>query len=81
MQKVKDNVELKDDYVNKQHKALDVRHTAFTKRFDEYFENVTKDRKRIEKRMLGAESKLEELDYKQDKMDERVKDTCAKAIK
>ena len=43
------NLEMKDEFVRKSHAMLEQKHEYFVKKFDEFFETITKDRKRIEK--------------------------------
>ena len=43
------NLEMKDEYMRKNQAMLENKHEYFIKKFDDFFETITKDRKRIEK--------------------------------
>ena len=67
--RVKANLENKEDNVRMAAKNLEEQHKIFTKRFDEFFEHVNKDRKRMEQKIEKLDETSINLTYSQDKLE------------
>ena len=73
-------LEMKDDYVNQAFLSLDAKHEKFHSRFNDYFETITRDRKRIEATQLRYTEKVDLLTYSYEKLESFVRKTMSETI-